>query len=80
MFWGGSPSFGDGGEQLGGISVVLPYRMMVGGAPDIDVVKVGDGLVVLFLISSDSEQFQAVVHGGIGMLAFVERLLFGSAG
>ena len=69
---------GDSGEQLCGISVVLPYRMMVGGTPDVDVVKVGDGLVVLFLISSDSEQFQTIVHGGVGIQTFVERLLLGS--
>ena len=69
---------GDSGEQLCGISVVLPYRMMVGGTPDIDIVEVGNGLVVLFLISSDSEQFQAVVHCSIGLLALAKCLLFRS--
>ena len=63
------------------ISVLLLYMLISCGLLPAKYLGIAvAAVVVLFLISSDSEQFQAVVHGGIGMLTFVERLLLGSVG
>lgn len=52
--------------------------MMVGGTPDVDIVEVGNGLIMLLLVGSDTKQFQAIVHCGIGLLALAKCLLFRS--